>query len=71
MQENPKLNVGLALGMQTSVSNGYRILVIRGLSDLAGGQSGHNAIQTFGSLAARNTAKVVVQFLKELKPWHL
>ncbi|XP_060675649.1 bark storage protein A [Ziziphus jujuba] len=53
--------------VMTSVSNGFPVIVIRGLSDLAGGQSGQNGIQTFGSLAARNTANVVVQFLKELK----
>ncbi|KAH7537018.1 hypothetical protein FEM48_Zijuj03G0047800 [Ziziphus jujuba var. spinosa] len=57
----------VASKLETSVSNGFPVIVIRGLSDLAGGQSGQNGIQTFGSLAARNTANVVVQFLKELK----
>lgn len=51
---------------QTSLSNGFPVIVIRGLSDLAGGQSGHNSIDTFGSLAAINACKVVVQFIKQL-----
>ncbi|KAH7537019.1 hypothetical protein FEM48_Zijuj03G0047900 [Ziziphus jujuba var. spinosa] len=50
----------------TSVSNGIPVIVIRGLSDKAGGQSGQNAIKTFGPLAARNAAKAVLQFLKQL-----
>ncbi|PON59781.1 Nucleoside phosphorylase [Parasponia andersonii] len=50
----------------TSLSNGFPVIVIRGLSDLAGGQSGLNAIQIFGSLAALNTAIVVVAFLEQL-----
>jgi nucleoside phosphorylase len=48
---------------QTSLSNGYPVIVIRGLSDLAGGQTGQNAIQTFGPLAARNAAQAVVKFI--------
>ncbi|KAL5569512.1 hypothetical protein UlMin_026087 [Ulmus minor] len=51
-----------------SLSNGFSVIVIRGLSDLAGKQKGQNAIDTFGSLSAFNTAKVVLQFLKELPP---
>ncbi|KAG6677505.1 hypothetical protein I3843_14G029600 [Carya illinoinensis] len=51
---------------QTSLSNGFPVVVIRGLSDMAGGQSGENAIQIFGSLAAQNAVKVVVQFIKTL-----
>ncbi|XP_015876439.1 bark storage protein A isoform X1 [Ziziphus jujuba] len=52
--------------VMTSVSNGIPVIVIRGLSDKAGGQSGQNAIKTFGPLAARNAAKAVLQFLKQL-----
>ncbi|ONI23720.1 hypothetical protein PRUPE_2G204100 [Prunus persica] len=52
--------------VMTSLSNGFPVIVIRGLSDLAGGQSGHNSIDTFGSLAAINACKVVVQFIKQL-----
>lgn len=49
--------------VMTSLSNGYPVIVIRGLSDLAGGQTGQNAIQTFGPLAARNAAQAVVKFI--------
>ncbi|XP_006413443.2 bark storage protein A [Eutrema salsugineum] len=52
----------------TCVSNGYPIIVIRGLSDLAGAQTGHNAVRKFGSLAATNTAKAVLEFIKKLPP---
>ncbi|CAB4270432.1 unnamed protein product [Prunus armeniaca] len=52
--------------VMTSLSNGFPVIVIRGLSDLAGGQSGHNSIDTFGSLAAINACKVVIQFIKQL-----
>ncbi|BBG97761.1 matrix metalloproteinase [Prunus dulcis] len=52
--------------VMTSLSNGFPVIVIRGLSDLAGGQSGHNSIDTFGSLAAINACKVVVQFINQL-----
>lgn len=42
------------------------MIVIRGLSDLAGGQPGQNSIDIFGPLAALNAAKTVVQFVKKL-----
>ncbi|KAF8117803.1 hypothetical protein N665_0008s0145 [Sinapis alba] len=50
----------------TCVSNGYPVIVIRGLSDLAGAQRGTNDIRKFGSLAAANTAKAVLEFIKKL-----
>ncbi|KAK6933484.1 Nucleoside phosphorylase domain [Dillenia turbinata] len=50
----------------TSLSNGFPVIVIRGLSDLAGGQPGKNPIDVFGPLAALNAAQIVVQFIKEL-----
>ncbi|GMN52806.1 hypothetical protein TIFTF001_021952 [Ficus carica] len=50
----------------TSLSNGFPVIVIRGLSDVAGKQEGQNAINTFGSLAALNTASSVLHFLKQL-----
>ncbi|KAL4599729.1 hypothetical protein ACB092_11G147200 [Castanea dentata] len=53
--------------VMTSLSNGFPVIVFRGLSDLAGGQSGENAISKFGPLAALNTAKAVVQFIKTLQ----
>ncbi|EXC25442.1 Bark storage protein A [Morus notabilis] len=52
--------------VMTSLSNGFPVIVIRGLSDIAGKQEGESAIGTFGSLAALNTANSVIQLLKEL-----
>lgn len=52
--------------LQTSLSNGYPVIVIRGLSDLAGAQEGQNSISLYGTLAASNVAQVVVQFIKLL-----
>uniref|UniRef100_A0A2P2KAN0 Bark storage protein A n=2 Tax=Rhizophora mucronata TaxID=61149 RepID=A0A2P2KAN0_RHIMU len=52
--------------VMTSLSNGFPVIVIRGLSDLAGGQKGENEIQIFGPLAALNAAKAVVQFVRIL-----
>ncbi|XP_062087121.1 bark storage protein A-like [Humulus lupulus] len=53
--------------VMTSLSNGFPVIAIRGLSDIAGGQEGTNTIELFGSLAALNTANSVIRFLKELK----
>ncbi|KAF5948055.1 hypothetical protein HYC85_014012 [Camellia sinensis] len=50
--------------VMTSKSNGYPVIVIRGLSDLAGGQQRQNSIDIFGPLAALNAAKAVIQFVK-------
>ncbi|KAH8501846.1 hypothetical protein H0E87_016571 [Populus deltoides] len=50
----------------TCLSNGIPVIVIRGMSDLAGGQSGENAMDTYGSLAALNTAKAVLKFISKL-----
>ncbi|XP_022745087.1 bark storage protein A-like isoform X2 [Durio zibethinus] len=52
--------------VMTSLSNGFPVIVIRGLSDLAGGQQGKNAIGIFGYLAAVNTAKAVLEFIGKL-----
>ncbi|CAN1747624.1 3-phosphoinositide-dependent protein kinase 1 [Linum perenne] len=49
------------------LSNGYPVIVIRGMSDIAGEQSGTNAIRTFGGLAALNTANVVLKFISKLR----
>lgn len=48
------------------MSNGCPIIVIRGLSDLAGAQKGDNVVNKFGSLAATNAAKAVLEFIKKL-----
>lgn len=53
--------------VMTSLSNGYPILVIRGLSDLAGAQSGNNSVTIFGPIAASNVARAVVQFVKTIQ----
>ncbi|XP_059628400.1 bark storage protein A-like [Cornus florida] len=55
--------------VMTSLSNGFPVIVIRGLSDLAGGQPGKNQIDIFGPLAALNAAKAVIHFVKTL-PGH-
>ncbi|KAL3520808.1 hypothetical protein ACH5RR_018957 [Cinchona calisaya] len=52
--------------VMTSLSNGFPVIVIRGLSDLAGAQEGQNSIDLFGPLAASNAARVVVQFVNTL-----
>ncbi|KAL0403581.1 UNVERIFIED_CONTAM: 5'-methylthioadenosine/S-adenosylhomocysteine nucleosidase [Sesamum radiatum] len=52
--------------VMTSLSNGFPLIVVRGLSDLAGAQEGQNSIKLFGPLAATNVANVVVQFVKLL-----
>ena len=41
-------------------------IAFRSLSDLAGGGSGKNEIQTFGKLAAENSASVVLSFLSRI-----
>ncbi|XP_028780416.1 uncharacterized protein LOC114736715 [Neltuma alba] len=46
----------------TSLSNDYAVIVIRGLSDLAGAQEGDNHIDLFGSLGAANAVKTAAQF---------
>ncbi|KAM4081581.1 hypothetical protein ACJW30_11G102800 [Castanea mollissima] len=53
--------------VMTTLSNGFPVIALRGLSDLAGKQSGENAYTKFGSLAAYNAAKAVVQFIKILQ----
>lgn len=53
--------------VMTSFSNGYPVIVVRGLSDLAGGQNGDNDIDLFQSLASSNVAKAVIQFIKLLQ----
>ncbi|KAJ0046211.1 hypothetical protein Pint_05922 [Pistacia integerrima] len=48
----------------TSLSNGFLVIVIRGLSDLAGGESGNtNEITKYRDIAAHNTVKVVLEYI--------
>ncbi|XP_019426982.1 PREDICTED: bark storage protein A-like isoform X2 [Lupinus angustifolius] len=56
--------------LMTSLSNSSPVIVIRGLSDLAGAQEGKNPVHILGPLAATNTAKVVIEFLKILPTKH-
>lgn len=62
-----------ALDMETAavaiVAFGNRVpyIAFRSLSDLAGGGNGANEAQTFGRLAADNSAAVVIEYLKALR----
>jgi len=61
------------LDMETSAlamvayANGVPYIAFRSLSDLAGGGKGENEIDTFFKLAADNSAKVLLAFLKAWK----
>ena len=61
-----------ALDMETAAvaivafENRVPYIAFRSLSDLAGGGSGANEAQTFGRLAADNSAAVVIEYLKAL-----
>ncbi|KAJ0046212.1 hypothetical protein Pint_05923 [Pistacia integerrima] len=53
-----------ATKLETSSSNGFPVIVIRGLSDLAGGESGDtNEITKYRDIAAHNTVKVVLEYI--------
>lgn len=49
-------------------ANGVPFIAFRSLSDLAGGQAGHNEIRTFFQLASDNSAAVVRRFLTLWSP---
>lgn len=53
---------------QVATSNGVPFIVFRSLSDLAGGGEGENEMLLFLSLAAENSARVLVAFLNTWKP---
>lgn len=53
---------------QVATSNGVPFIVFRSLSDLAGGGEGENEMKLFLSLAAENSARVLVAFLKTWNP---
>ena len=61
-----------ALDMETAavavVAYEHRVpfIAFRSLSDLAGGNSERNEMRAFGQLAARNSAAVVIEFLKAM-----
>jgi len=53
---------------QVATSNGVPFIVFRSLSDLAGGGDGENEMTLFLSLAAENSARVLIAFLNGWKP---
>ena len=53
---------------QVAYANGVPYIAFRSLSDLAGGGEGENEIGTFFRLAADNSAKVVMAFLRAWQP---
>jgi adenosylhomocysteine nucleosidase len=63
-----------ALDMETAAvamvayQNRIPYIAFRSLSDLAGGGSGRNEVPIFGSLAADNSAALVIAYLKALPP---
>jgi len=42
------------------------VLIVRGISDLAGGQHGQNSEETYTRLASRNAALIAAETLKKL-----
>jgi adenosylhomocysteine nucleosidase len=58
------LDMETAAVAQVADDNRVPFLAFRSLSDLAGGGEGENQIQTFFQLAADNSARVVMAFLK-------
>ncbi|XP_054791179.1 bark storage protein A-like isoform X3 [Prosopis cineraria] len=59
----------LAATLETCLSNGFPVIVIRGISDMAG-KNGDEAIDTFGALAATNAVTVLLHLLKILPSSH-
>ncbi|MEO6409086.1 MAG: 5'-methylthioadenosine/S-adenosylhomocysteine nucleosidase [Burkholderiaceae bacterium] len=53
---------------QVAYANGVPYLAFRSLSDLAGGGEGENQIGVFFQIAANNSAKVVLAFLRHWRP---
>ena len=57
--------MNLCVCLQTSLSNGMEVIVIRGISDMAG-KTGEEDIDTYESLAATNAVTVLLRFLSIL-----
>lgn len=53
---------------QVAYANGVPYLAFRSLSDLAGGDAGENQLGVFFQIAANNSAKVVLAFLRRWRP---
>ncbi|GLJ32832.1 hypothetical protein SUGI_0661240 [Cryptomeria japonica] len=51
--------------VMTSLSNKLKVIVFRGLSDLAGAQEGENSIHEFGPLAAKNAVRASLEFIRK------
>jgi adenosylhomocysteine nucleosidase len=62
------LDMETAATAMVAHSNGVPYLAFRSLSDLAGGGEGENEMGTFMSVAADNSAKVLLAFLAAWKP---
>ena len=60
------LDMESAAVAHVAYANGVPFLVVRSLSDLAGGGNGANEIMTFLALASRNSAAVVKAILNEM-----
>ena len=61
------LDMESAATAMVAYSNGVPFIAFRSLSDLAGGGSGENEMETFMKLAANNAAKVLLTFLANWK----
>jgi adenosylhomocysteine nucleosidase len=64
--EPDSLDMESAAVAHVATVNGVPFIVFRSLSDLAGGGPGENEIGTFFQLAANNSAKVMLAFMKAL-----
>jgi len=62
------LDMETAAVAQVAYANNVPWLAFRSLSDLAGGGEGENEIDTFFQVAADNSARVVLAFLRQWKP---
>lgn len=60
------LDMESAAVAQVAFTNEVPFIAFRSVSDLAGGGPGHNEMGTFMDLAAKNSAKVLGQFLEKL-----
>jgi adenosylhomocysteine nucleosidase len=59
------LDMETAATAMVAHSNGVPYIAFRSLSDLAGGGEGANEMATFMGLAASNSARVLIAFLRE------
>jgi adenosylhomocysteine nucleosidase len=62
------LDMETAAVAMVAYANGKPFIAFRSLSDLAGGGPGENEMAIFFQLAADNSARAVISFLKALSP---